>query len=367
LNVHACVTYSHVGDWYVLSAREPSLTEKLPFIVWEGHLQSFFMGLLFFVSGYFAYGSLGRRGPGSFARERLVRLGLPVLFYMLVVHPFILLGLNPWNFNFGPPIAFYLKYLRSGRFLSSSGPLWFAFALLIFCLIFAAWRALRPDRFANDSLATSAPRQLTETAPSPCALWLFALALAVFSFLVRIVQPIGSNILNMQLCFFAQYIAFFVVGLHAAKAGWLLALARSPQARRAGWLALVGGPILMLAILFVGSKGGGGIPVFFGGWHWQAFAYAVWEQLAGVGLSLGLLALCSRRLDCDTSISRWLAGRSFAVYALHTPMLVGLFMLYRSLPQSLLMLPVLLTVTGIVVSYGVADLARRVPGLRAIL
>src|SRR5450432_4230272 len=86
VNMHACVTYSHVGDWYAMSKVEPSLAEKLPFIVWQGHLQSFFMGLLFFVSGYFVHGSLSRRGPGSFARERLVRLGLPTLFYMLVIH-----------------------------------------------------------------------------------------------------------------------------------------------------------------------------------------------------------------------------------------------------------------------------------------
>ena len=144
VNMHACVTYSHVGDWYAMSAQEPSLVEKLPFIVWQGHLQSCFMGLLFFVSGYFAEGSLSRRGPRAFVRERLVRLGLPALLYMLVIHPFILLGLNPWNAKFGPPFAYYLNYLRSGRFLGSSGPLWFAVALLIFCLTLVAWRALRP-------------------------------------------------------------------------------------------------------------------------------------------------------------------------------------------------------------------------------
>src|SRR5258708_40214024 len=94
VNMHASVTYSHVGDWYVKSGQEPTVNAKIPFILWQALLQSFFMGLLFFVSGYFAYGSLSRRGPGGFTRERLFRLGLPVLLYMLVIHPFILIGLN---------------------------------------------------------------------------------------------------------------------------------------------------------------------------------------------------------------------------------------------------------------------------------
>ncbi len=359
VNMHACVTYSHVGDWYAMSAQEPSLAAKLPFIVWQGHLQSFIMGLLFFVSGYFSEKSLARRGPGSFVRERLVRLGLPALFYMLVIHPFILLGLNPWHAKFGPPFAYYVNYLRSGRFLGSSGPLWFAVALLVFCLVLAAWRAVRPVRESPPSASA---------APSGRVLWLFALALGLGTFLVRLVQPIGASVSNLQLCFFVQYIAFFVAGLHAARAGWLLPLARASQACRAGWLALIGGPILMLVLMLVGARGGDKIEtVFFGGWHWQAFGLALWEQLTGVGLSLGLLTFFSARMNRETVFLRWLADRSFAVYVFHTPVLVALFMLYRTLPQSLLILPALLTVTGLAASYAIADLARRVPGLRSIL
>lgn len=366
VNMHACVTYSHVGDWYAMSAKEPSLVEKLPFIVWQGHLQSFFMGLLFFVSGFFAEGSLARRGTGAFVRERLVRLGLPALFYMLVIHPFILLALNPWHADFGPPFSYYLKYLRTGRFLGSSGPLWFAFALLIFCLILVAWRAVRPAKPPSDSGTAGGMAALV--APSGRLLWLFALGLGFGTFLVRLVQPIGTNILNLQLCFFVQYVAFFIAGLHAARTGWLLPLARSNQARRAGWMALIGGPFLLLAVVVVGGRGVSRIEdVFFGGWHWQALGLALWEQLAGVGLSLGLLALFSTRMNRETAPLRWLADRSFAVYVLHAPILVALFMLYRALPQNPYVLAALLTITGLVVSYAVADLARRLPGLRAIL
>jgi peptidoglycan/LPS O-acetylase OafA/YrhL len=359
VNMHACVTYSHVGGWYVTSANEPTLAQKVPFILWQGSLQSFFMGLLFFVSGYFANGSLARRGTGAFLRERVFRLGLPALVYMLLIHPFILVGLNPWHADFGPTRAFYLGFLRSGQWLGSSGPLWFVIALLIFCMGLAAWRGL--CRLDPRELATPPGR-----VPTIGMLICFACFLGVSSFFVRLVQPIGTNVLNMQLCFFPQYIAFFAAGVSASRHGWLQPLASSTMSRRIGWMALFGGPLALLCLMMVfGTKDG--IAAYFGGWHWQAFGIAVWEQFSGVGLSLGLLALFSQRFDRARPGLRWLADRSFGVYLFHAPILVGLMMLFRSLPQNLYFLVALLTAAGLCSSFALADIARRIPGLRAIV
>jgi glucans biosynthesis protein C len=355
VNMHACVTYSHVGDWYMMAEPEPTLAAKVPFIIWQSMLQSFFMGLLFFLAAYFAAGSLARRGPGAFVRERLFRLGLPALLYMLVIHPFILLALNPWKHDFGPPVAFYTRYVVSGEFVGESGPLWFAVALLLFCLGLAGWTKLRP----------TVSRAAT---PPPSGLLLFGcgLGIGLASFAVRLVQPIGTNLLNLQLCFFAQYIAWFLAGVHAARRGWLVPLAASSQARLAGWLALVGGPLALLGLFVLGTKSGG-IEPFFGGVHWQALGLAVWEQLTGLGLALGALALFSRHGQSDTPALRWLADRSFGVYVLHAPVLIALALLFRALPYHLYGLVALLTLTGLAASYALADLARRTPGLKAIL
>lgn len=368
VNLHACVSYSHVGDWYFMSEREPTLAAKVPFILWEGHLQAFFMGLLFFIAGYFAEGSLARRGPASFVRERLFRLGVPALFYMLVIHPFIVLALNPWQAKFAPAGAFYLEYLRTGRFLRSSGPLWFAVALLLFGLVLAVTRALRPlpspknNVPAIDDLFAARP---PGAAPTPVRLALAALVLSLATFGVRLLQPIGTNVLNFQLCFFVQYVAFFAAGLHAARHGWLLALARSTYARTAGWVALIGGPIVLLLLLVVGGRNAS-VQDFMGGWHWQALGFAVWEQFAGVGLSLGALSLFSRKLDGDAPGWRWLGERSFAVYVFHAPVLVALAMWFRALPQNMYALAALLTVSGLVVTYAIADVVRRVPAFRRV-
>jgi len=362
VNMHACVTYSHVGSWYINEDPEPPISAKIPFIFWQGHLQSFFMGLLFFVSGVFAHRSLARRGAVQFLRERFVRLGLPSLLYMVLIHPFIvyvLLGLPPIP-NRPPLTTLYVNYLASTRVLSGNGPLWFALALLVFCSALAGWRRLRPETVATDS-----PKS---PAPGAVALLGFGCLLVATTFVVRLVQPIGTNVFNFQLCFFPQYIAAFGAGVVAGRSEWLEELALSRRARIAGWIGLIGGPALLATVIVLG----GPLPehgpnLYAGGWHGQAFGLALWEQLAGLGLGLGMLALFRSRLNIDLTMTRWLSERAFAVYVLHPHVLVALTPLLRPLNTGLFANVLLLTALGLVASFAAADVARRIPGLRAIL
>ena len=359
VNMHACVTYSHVGDWYVNESPAPPLSVKLGFLYWQAHLQAFFMGLLFFISGYFARHSLQRKGARAFIRERLFRLGLPTLLYMLVLHPLIVAGLNPFGLSSTQRSAYLSDYYLRARFIGESGPLWFAAALLVFCLVLAA------------AAGRSAPREA-----KPCGAWpsagvmvAFAAGLVGLTFLVRGIQPIGTNVLNFQLCFFPQYIAAFVAGVAAAAGGWLVPLARSKFAAGLGAGALFMGPLALTGVLYLSQPiHAAGSPRFFGGWNLPALGYAAWEQLTGIALGLGLLALFSRRFDRETTFGRWLSERSFGVYVLHAPILVALTLWLRpvAVPSAVVM-TLALTALGLIASYLAADLAKRIPGLREIL
>ncbi len=359
VNMHACVTYSHVGSWYVNEGPEPLPIFRLAFIFWQGHLQSFFMGILFLVAGYFAHGSLGRRGPAGFVSERLVRLGLPTLLYMVAIQPLIILGINPSGINHGALAPAYLRYLTSGQFLGGSGPMWFAAALLVFSIALAGLRAIRP------APAGEGPGR---AAPGPAAILAWAVALAAATFLARTVMPVGRSVLNMQLCYFPQYVMAFGAGVASARGGWLQSLARSPQARRAGWMGLVLGPIALAALLVTGGVlTGRGLDDFTGGWHLEALGLAAWEQLTGVGIGLGALAFCSGKLNVATRLSRWLSERSFGVYLFHPPVLILLTLALRPLDIDIFFKVSILTATGLLGSLLVSDAARRVPGLRAIV
>jgi fucose 4-O-acetylase-like acetyltransferase len=358
VNMHACVTYSHIGSWYVQEPPDPPMAIKVVFAFWQGHLQAFFMGILFLIGGYFAHGSLERRGPAGFMRERLLRLGAPTLLYVVLLHPVIVYAINPNGDAFGPP-GVYFRYFSSGRFLSGTGPMWFAAALLIFSAGLAAWRAaLRPGRGAAPAGRPPGARAI--------AIW--AGALVASTFLVRTVEPVGQSVLNMQLCYFPQYVMAFATGVAAARGGWLVGLARSRLARRAGWAALVLGPLALAGVLVsAGVLKGNGTAGISGGWHPEALGMAAWEQLSGLGLALGALAFCSGRLNVSTPLARWLAERSFGVYVFHPVVLILFTIWLRQLDADPFFKVSILTAAGLAGSFLVSDLARRVPGLRAIL
>jgi hypothetical protein len=362
VNMHACVTYSHVGSWYCMEEPEPALPAKIMLIFWQGHMQAFFMGLLFFLAGVFAHRSLQNRGPVAFLQERARRLGLPSLLYMLVIQPFmvyVLLG-HPHVPDRPSFSVLYWNYLASRRVLNGSGPMWFALALLIFCAVLAGVRYWKP---ATGPAANSPVRV-------PGALELIGLGavLALSTFLVRLSQPIGKDVLNFQLCFFPQYILAFAVGVAAGRHGWLKPLMNSKEARAAGWLGAIGGPLLLAAVAVVGGPPPeSGVNPYAGGWNARALALATWEQFTGLCLALGLLAWFYRRCNSTGRAASWLSERAFAVYVFHAPVLVALTPLIRPAVIHPFVGVALLTGTGLIGSFAIADLARRLPGLRQIL
>lgn len=374
VNMHACVTASHVGDWYITVDPEPPLGTKVWFIFWQSHLQSFFMGLLFFLAGVFARRSIERRGARGFVRERLVRLGVPTLLYMLLVHPFVLLALNPWGADFPPAGEWYARYLATGRFVGCTGPMWFAFALLLFsgvyALVFAASKG-GGTRAADDPPSRAAPERAAPSTPSALRWWV-PLALGVglggATFIVRLWQPVGTAILNFQLCYFAQYIAAFILGVMVARRGSLDAIASSRTAKIAGVCALILGPLTLIALMYAGGPPEEGkVNAYLGGMRWHALGLAMWEQVIGVGLALGAMALCKALLSRETPIRKWLSNRAFGVYFLHTPVLVALTMALRGHIANPFALAGALTVTALIGSFLVADLAKRTPGLKRVM
>ena len=362
VNMHACVTYSHVGSWYRMEELQPTMPMKIVFYFWQGHLQAFFMGFLFFLAGVFAHRSLEKRGLAAFLRERGRRLGFPSLLFMLLINPLmthVMLG-YPHGADRPSLAALYGSYLTSGRFLSGSGPMWFALALLCFCAVLAVVRVCKPAKVLAANTSSGAP--------SGAALLGFGALLVLSTFLIRLAQPIGTSVLNFQLCFFPQYIAAFVVGVAAGKRGWLEALATSRRARIAGWLGGVGGPLLLAVVAVVGGPPPENGPnLYAGGWNVRAFAMAGWEQFAGLGIALGLLAWFHRRCNSAGRVATWLSERAFAVYLLHAPVLVALTPWLRPAAINPFVGAALLTLTGLVASFAVADVARRLSGLRSII
>jgi glucan biosynthesis protein C len=359
VSMHAAVTYSHMGSWYFMEDPKPDNRGTLFFFgYYQMGLQAFFMGLLFLIAGYFVPGAYDRKGPGKFLHDRFVRLGIPSLFYMLVVHPLTVYWLlRDYDKIAAPfPVA-YLDYLRSFRFVGSSGPMWFTVALLIFCLVYSLVRRARPATPMN---APDAP------SPTHSQVVGLILVMGLCTFLVRIVQPMGTNILNMQLCFFSQYILMFAVGGLAWRRNWLL---RIPYPFGMRWfrLALIPGSLIWVAAL-VSIVATHSEKYLSGGFTWQSAVVCFWESFFCLGICLGLIVLFREKFNRHGSFAKWMTANCFSVYLFHPPLLVavtlGLHGFLAPKPVKFLAATLLGTVVAFLLSHFIF---RRIPLLRRVL
>ncbi|MEN6578433.1 MAG: acyltransferase family protein [Phycisphaerales bacterium] len=356
--VHLSVTYGGEGSWYYKEGK-PDPLSGIVLTLHNGVNQSFFMGCLFLISGYFTPASFDRKGPRRFPIDRLVRLGVPMVFYDLVIHPFMVYWLGHSGVidlgSFGGWAASYYASFHLGR-----GPLWFVEALLLFSIVYMIWRLVR--RTATPSFTGES------TAPRGIHLAVLAASLGIASFLVRLWKPIGWSYepLNFQFPFFPQYIVMFILGVVAYRRQWLARISKG-----VGRLSLVLAAVFALVVsplmVFFGAGANGDVSRFMGGLHWQAMVMALWEQSLGVFLTVGLLVLFRERLNCHNRLSQALSASSYATYVIHAPVLLVFTLMIRGVRMYPLLKFAVATVIVVPLCFGLAALIRQLPGVRRIL
>lgn len=359
VSMHAAVTYGHLGSWYFMEDPKPGLVTLLIFATYQTFLQAFFMGLLFLIAGYFVPGAFERKGLAKFLRDRAARLGIPSLIFMVIIQPVTVYWLlRDFSDLSRPPLSrAYGPYLISGRFLGGSGPMWFAVALLLFSVVYGMARTVSRRTPQN---------QLNAPLPGHRQLMGLAAVMGLCTFLVRIVQPMGTSILNMQLCYFSQYILLFTVGIFAWRRNWLL---RIPYTFGMRWLILsltLGTLVwfgLLCALLKTHTES-----KLSGGFTWQSAVLSFWEAFFCVGICAGLLVLFREKCNRQGPLARWLSDNCFAVYMFHTPILIAITLGMRGFEAPKLIKFACATVLGITATYLASSLVlRRLAGLKRVL
>jgi len=367
-----------------------------PFQVFAGTLQilnqSYFMSLFFFISAYLTPPSLDKKGPAAFLADRLRRLGLPFLAFFLVVGPLQALYVD----------AFVRKVPLS--FNPNAGQCWFVGWLLVFNAAL---------------LATSGPKVALQL-PSLPVLCALGAALGLLQGLQIALLPayFFMPITFGSLPFDA---AFFAAGIAAARGGWLQQPPSAATARGAklgaallalgfagGMAALYaqGGGLGLLNRNACGTppdRGEGSAPlgVLLG-------ALLALTTLAGVyAMCVSVAALHVFRAHCDvtSALWQWLSSASYAVYLVHSvvvlPLTHAFFVVLRRLRGAQLLtswaLPaggllvdstgclttqppaegetaatlaigfLLVTTASVLITYPLATAIKRIPGLSHVL
>jgi len=361
---HIAVTYSGFGGWYYIEPGEMGIAQTIFFGFHQAFTQGYFMGLLFLIAGYFTPNSYDKKGFAIFIKDRLVRLGIPVFIYVLVINP--TLGFAVLGYRLGADgfivngdsgiLASYAEYLRGFHFIGGTGPLWFALALLIFSILYAVLRKC----VARKSLASN------KNFPKFTSIIKLILLISICAFLIRIVQPIGTDVFNMQLGFFSQYIILFIVGIYCKRNDWLDKL--DYRIGRA-WLiwGILLGFILFAIIMVSGGALDDRLYLFDGGLTWQSAAFALWESFVAVSMTIGLIALFKEKFNKQSEFAKRLSKNAFSVFVFHSIIIVPLSLLFAPVNLIPIVKFVIVAIIGIPICFLITDLTiQRISFLRKL-
>jgi len=309
---HASIAYGGSGDWPV---HDPTVDDFSPilFTFFTAVNQSYFMSAFFLLAGYFTPRSLEHKGAGSFLKDRLIRLGIPLLIYTTLIINLNQLLLRVWMD--GQPFRWVVDY--------NPGHLWFLQALLLFAVVYVVYRTW------SDRASSSPHFQYFQDRypPNQVLIWSIVV-LALLTFGVRVAVPIGEWVIGFQLAHFVHYIFSFFVGILAYRGDWFNRL-KGTQARRWGIVALV-----LLPLFFVVAIGGGALEgdaalaKFMGGMHWQSFVYTFWESAMFISVVTFILYYFRERFNQTGPRAKSMAASVYTVYIIHQTLLIALNILF---------------------------------------
>jgi glucan biosynthesis protein C len=346
---HAGQAYGPTGgQWPIFSPERSPLLG--PFFAVNA---AFFMGLFFLISGYFVPHAFDRKGAVTFLSDRLRRLGIPLLFWgLLVTGP--LLYFSPdaprslWQF---------LSYLYPNKVPFLFAHLWFVAHLLVYAVGYAVWCQL--TRHARFTSLANMPL------PTHRRLLTYTLLLGLATAFVRIWYPIDRWVTLLavpaEIAHLPQYLSLFVLGIIAYRGDWLR---RLPAAMGMTWLGI---GVTAAAARYAYS---------LGGWRWlPAFQEAIdglvwctWEAFICVGLSVGFLALFRERFNAQPGrLLSAMAGAAYAAYIVHVIVVLGIQagLAPVSLPPFAKF--VLVSLAGTTLSFGIGHWLRQLPGAKQVL
>jgi surface polysaccharide O-acyltransferase-like enzyme len=349
---HVLITYGVDGRWYY--TQKTTLTGVIvPMDLLAIIGQSSVMGLFFFLSAFFMPGSYDRKGAARFVKDRLLRLGIPLVFYSFIFSPVLIYLV--YYFGDGHHVSF-IQFLGGFHDWIDFGVLWFVAALLLFLFVYVLWRMVSKKVQSKPLKAPSVPMILG-----------FAAAVGIVSFLVRITFPIGwiLNPLGFQLAYFPQYVALFVLGLVASKNNWLDTFPYEWGKKFARYaLRLL---LLLTGIFVIVSVTKAPQAWLIGGFHWQQLLYAIWEQLTGFSIVVALLIYAKKQWNKSSLLMGKLSRNAFAVYIFHPLVVIALALSLRNWGVDPAVKFLVVAPLAVVGSFLLASVITSIPGVRKII
>ncbi len=315
-----------------------------------------FMALLFFISGFFVWRSLTRKGSRIFLRDRLIRLGIP---FVIAVPLLIPLAYFPGQLEieliFGGStnyIDFWLGMIQAG--FMTAGPLWFLWLLLAFNVLIVILYLAIP--YFGDTIRSRASTVLKRSVVFFGVL--LTISTAAYLPMMLTFGPftwIGIGPFTFQTSRLLLYLVYFLAGTVVGAFGLARSIFRSdgPLARRwLGWLAA--GVVSLFAWLFI---------IFFVSLNASTLVLPVVCAAMVFAVTAIFLRFAKQRVRILDSLS----NNSYGIYIIHYVIVIWLqyWMLSVNLPA--IQKASIVFAGTLILSWGLIAAIRRIPAVARVI
>ena len=318
---HAGQAYGNGGGW----PYTPS--NPAEFMPWIWHFFStnaaFFMGLYFFISGYFVPRSFDKQGTKQFVQKKLLRLGIPLLFIGSIIS------------------------IMTGKL--EIAHMWFVESLLVFCLIYALIR-----------LMASPIDKVCNSKPTIIGLLIVASVMGIGSYFIRQVSPqdhwiwpFGIIPLPLEPAHYLQYVMMFVLGILAYRFQWL-----DKMSDGVGLTALLVGIALAVGNYL---RDGGPWDAFV--WQW----FGIYESLMCVFISFGLIWFFRQFVSTTSRFWQWCAAQSYGAYVFHLLLMIVLQNVVDGIWMGAFGKFLFIGVVTTILAFLLTWVVRTIPGVKQVL
>jgi peptidoglycan/LPS O-acetylase OafA/YrhL len=328
---------------------------------------TFFMALMFLLSGLFVWPSLERKGGARFLRDRILRLGVPFAVAAGILMP---LAYYPSYAVTGADPGF-LAYARAWLSLGfwPSGPAWFIWLLLVFDAVAAGLHVLWRRWTAN----TQVPRHLGVYGRPPA----FLATLLVVSALVYVPMELVFGAerwltlgpFSFQASRLLLYATYFVAGIQMGASGTGSGfLARNVGLARRWpiWLsaglaayALRLAIIVMLVLPIAGAHRP--LPLTL-----RLLSDLTLVLCCGT-ISFAFIAFFRRFAIAHRPVFDSLSASSYGMYLIHYPVVVWLQFALLAVALGAIAKGAIVYVGAVALSWGIVVALRRVPVIARVL
>ena len=346
---HSAIVYGGSGAWKIRSRCFPA--ESTVLIIFNAVDQTFFMGLFFFLSGYFTGLQISKKGRGTrrrrrstLIRSRMLRILLPAVVYTLLVEPSVVVMVWAWGPGKGGAVSagnvwsIYLSYWSHVRGIR--GPVWYLALAMVFdtIAVLFLWGGGEENPSFEVGRQQTFSRRKRIWAPVAWAVTILC------SFLVRLVYPVGRiwPPLSLQLAYVPQYVLAYFGGHFSALSNDFFVLMpfqyETRNARRKLFRALmfslaILGVLTALEVKMMKDMDLARVTELSrGGFNVPAAVYAAWNEMGFALMGFGLVAVFLRHGDFPwTCGDVWLPRYSYGAFLLHPPVSVGVELAVESL------------------------------------